>query len=46
MMHLIRRIWEFLHFVWRENLAGARITVRDAWQLAMIWTTDKAGGGM
>lgn len=31
---MICRIWEFLHFVWRENLAGARISVRDAWDLA------------
>lgn len=31
---IARRLWEFLHVVWRENLAGARITVRDAWFLA------------
>lgn len=43
---LLHRVWEFLHFVWRENLAGARITVRDAWALATIWTSDKAGGGL
>jgi hypothetical protein len=30
----MRRIYEFITLVWRENMAGARITVRDAWTLA------------
>lgn len=32
----MKRICLFLTFVWRENLAGARITVRDAWTLAAL----------
>jgi hypothetical protein len=30
----VKRIVIFLQLVWRENMAGARITVRDAWSLA------------
>lgn len=31
---LITRLWHFCGFVWRENMAGARISIGDAWTMA------------
>lgn len=36
---MILRIWEFLHFVWRP-FEGGLISVRTAWELATIWTSN------
>lgn len=31
---LITRLWRFSWLVWRENMAGARVSIRDAWIMA------------